>query len=177
MKALLPGQPGRSSPRNPLSLWLTLIVAGLLFILYQLHWIPDAQLAAAALALLIAYVLYTVPRIRQSEVLLNELIGTNDKIRDRLMLMGSEVTVLKDTDAFYRRLIAAINVTSKVDVTYFTPNVPSEFMDESGKLYWDTINSYLKKKAGFRLRRIATIETAEKLNWLLATVNDAKNPP
>ena len=168
---------GKWFPPNGLSLFLTLIVAVILFILYQLHLIPDSQLAAAALALLIAYVLFAVPKISQNNLILGDLTKRSDLIQSRLMTMGSGVSVLKDTEEFYKQLLATITSTSKVDVTYFTPNIPSEFIDQFGKQYWDTINSYLMKKTGFKLRRISTVETVEKLNWLLETISVAKNPP
>jgi glutamate racemase len=171
------GDSGKWLLPNGLSLVLTVIVAGILFVLYQLHWIPDSQLAAAALALLIAYVLYTVPKISQSSVLLGDLLAKTDSIEDRILTMSSGVSVLNDTNEFYKQLLAVVTSTSKVDVTYFTPNIPSEFIDDFGKQYWDTINSFLTRKTGLRLRRISTIESAEKLTWLLDTISIAKNPP
>lgn len=104
-------------------------------------------------------------------------IAEVNELTDKIVKMKSGVKVLKDTNEFYRQLIAIITPTSKVDVTYFTPNIPTDFYDEDGSRYWDTINKYLMLKTGFRLRRISTVETPEQLNWLLNTIIVSQNPP
>ena len=164
-------------PPNGISPLLALIVAVALFILYQLKLIPETQLAAAALALLIAYVIFSVPTISRNSANLKDISQRTDDLLNRLMIMGAGVKVLRDTNEFYRQLLSIISINSKVDVTYFTPNIPTDFYDEDVKLYWDTINKYLTMKTGFRLRRISTVETSEQLDWILNTITVAQNPP
>ena len=164
-------------PPSGISLWIAIIVASILFFLYQLKIIPDTQLAAGALALLIAYVIYEVPNIAKNSSDISKITNKVEIINNRMNTIGSGALILKDTEEFYKQLCSIISSTSKVDVTYFTPNIPSEFIDYYGTQYWNEINLFLKNKTPFRLRRIATIENGEKLNWLLDTINKANNPP
>jgi hypothetical protein len=79
--------------------------------------------------------------------------------------------ILFEREACFCKLNSLIKQDSKIDATYFTPERPplEEDQDSCEKAYWKRVNQYLKKSKDFRFRRIVTIESTEKFNWVEST--------
>jgi hypothetical protein len=64
--------------------------------------------------------------------------------------------------------------TKTVDVTYFTPDIPD--LSQSGiRQYWDQVPTLIKDNPKITFRRIATVESSEKFEWLLKDMTKFKD--
>jgi hypothetical protein len=89
-------------------------------------------------------------------------------------LSGSYLTrLLRGSEEFFGTLNKLIAEDSKLDVTYFSAFPPTELVGIEVAKYWKALARNLKRCDHFRVRRIVTIESEIKLQWVRQTLGDS----
>jgi len=124
----------------------------------------------AIVSLLIAMVVFLTKRFSMSK----SVSSIEEKISH---LTATEV--LRGREACFRKLNSVITENSNVDVTYFTPEPPPSEgqLARNEEEYWRKSQEYLNNSLRFELRRIVTVESKAKLEWVKDTVEKMRKYP
>jgi len=84
--------------------------------------------------------------------------------------------VLNGREAFFKTLNDLFSEESKLDVTYFDPKVPERLDGKQRVAYWKTLADNLTKEGcSFCVRRIVTIDSLRKFEWVKSTISDCRS--
>ncbi len=155
--------------------FLVAITSGVLaLILLSLGSLPNERIPPITLAVLIGLTFFLGIKNYRLSAQVDRISAHLEKIENKVEGMTSAV-ILHGTEAFFQKLNSVFNEYSRLDVTYFTRISPDEFHGPEAKKYWKSLATHFKKSTIFRVRRIVTIESREKLDWVKQNVANSRN--
>ena len=107
----------------------------------------------------------------------NSVKSTNDALNNLISHIG-KITIIKTSEEYYRELRSSItNAKDSVCLLYLTKSSPVT-IGKNSQNYWEWFQKYIQVEGKkVVVKRIASLDTDDKINWLIAkTVELAQSP-
>lgn len=150
------------------NLLILIIATSAIIIIRVLGYMSDGIVPSASLGMLLAFSVYQIAENLKIQKSVND-ISEKSPI--------AHLRVIRNTRDFYVFASAIVEQAKvSIEATYFTPYPPTKFFDDKEiKRYWDRFSKILRERSGLVVRRIATIENAEKFEWAEAHVDQSRS--
>lgn len=149
------------------SLVILLIASAVLIILEIVGQLEDKD-GTVLLSLLAAFVLYQIVENYRTSESLAALVK-----REK----AASITVLSTAQEFFVSATAVVeSARHSIDACYFTPFPPTRFYDDPEiERYWRRFSDLLRQRPTLSVRRMATLDNTDKVEWVKTHVLEHKD--